>query len=39
MLATTLLITTLALSQVWDSAVFFRALEDTMALGGPDHPV
>jgi len=33
MLATTLLVAALALSHVWDSAVFFRALEDSMALG------
>jgi hypothetical protein len=39
MLATTLLIAALALSQVWDSAVYFRALEDAVALGGQDHPV
>lgn len=32
MLSTTLLIAALALSQVWDSGVFFRALEPTMAL-------
>ena len=39
MLATTVLIAALALSQIWDSAVFFRALGDSMALGGQDHPV
>jgi hypothetical protein len=39
MLATTVLIAALALSQVWDGAVFFRALEDAVALGGQDHPV
>jgi hypothetical protein len=33
MLATTLLVAAVALSRVWDSAVFFRALEDSMTLG------
>jgi hypothetical protein len=32
MLATALLIVALAISDVWDSAVFFRALQQTMAL-------
>lgn len=38
MLATTLLVAALALSHVWDSSLFFRALQDSMALGEEAAP-